>query len=152
MVLEALEAMVRDAVFMADLTADFLDKLLRLNGDSKSRKGPVSWPRGFLLDLAPILRIALWERTGLIDHLGKEFPPAKQALADLFRRYEENASDPEKEGAYSELRMEVFKTRFNLLAWGGRRELNADVVLGDRDDDRLLEALADLLWENRHLT
>jgi hypothetical protein len=148
---ELIEAVVRDAQFMADLTAGFLGRLGALPPLKQRRKAPVALPGEFLLGLAAALRIGLWERAGLRDRLGLDLPPADQALDDLFARHAAAAPAAARpEGAAGGIVEGVFAAALSRLAWGGRRELRADVVLDGPDEEVLLEALADLLWAHRH--
>jgi hypothetical protein len=148
---ELIEAVVRDAQFMADLTAGFLDRLGALPPLKQRRKAPVALPDGFLLELAAVLRIGLWERAGLRDRLGLDLPPADQVLDDLVARFTQVPVEMRPERTCAGIVMDVFRTTLDRLAWGGRGELHADVVLGEHDDELLLEALADVLWEQRHV-
>ena len=117
---ELIEAIIRDAEFMADLTASFLDQLGFLPPLKQRRKEPVALPCEFLLELAAVLRLALWERAGLRDRLGRDLPPAEQALDDLFARFAQESPVARSDGTSAGLVMEVFKTTLSRLAWGGR--------------------------------
>ena len=145
---ELIEFIVRDAVFMADVTCQYprATRAAALAGGATRESGRLA--REFLLELAAVLRLDLWERSGVRDRLDPGLPPAEQALADLFAPGGHGGLPI---GAPVTLAMSVFRASLRHLAWGGREELGADVVLDEPDDEVLLEALADLLWEHRHL-
>src|SRR5262249_20825462 len=115
---ELIEAVVRDAQFMADLTAGFLDRLAALPPLKQRRKAPVALPRGVLRGPAPALRIGLGRRAGLRDRLGLDLPPADQALDDLFARPAAAAPAARPEGAAGGIVEAVFAATLSRLAWG----------------------------------
>ena len=98
-------------------------------------------PAGFLLELPAALRIAIWERAGLKDRLGIEYPPASRAIAEIFDRYAAAQGPPA--GDYADVVMDVFKATHARLA---RDELGVDVAI----DETLLVALAEFLWTHRN--
>lgn len=148
---EVIEAIVRDAAFKAELTARFLDQFETQLLKSGRRRAPVAFPRAFLLELGAILRLAVWERAGILGCLERGLPGAEEALADLFARFSRGPQDAQSDGEKSALVLEVFKISLNRLALSGRSELQADIVMNQPDDEAYLDALADLLWKHRHL-
>jgi hypothetical protein len=147
---ELIEFVERDAEFMADLTATFLDFIGIVPPLKERLRNPVALPSEFLLELAAILRIAVWERAGLVDRIGDGLPSAEAALADLFGRLGPEPQASRSETMGTALRLAVFRTTVSRLAWGAREELYADVAL-DLSDEGSAEALADFLWTHRDL-
>ena len=128
----------------AELCADLVGLLLKELGLDPA----VRLPAAFLLELAAAARRRAWEFTGIRTHLEAGLPPARQALASAFGVLEEPAG-PEAGDPPAPLWprvLDLFRRRF---AWGGHSELDADVALGEADEDALLEALADFLWQRR---
>jgi hypothetical protein len=149
--LELIELIVREAMFMADLTAHFLERLGILPPPKERRENPVELPTEFLVELGAIVRLALWERAELRDRLDYGLPRAEHALADLFARFAGPVHEAQSGEVTSRLASDVLRVSLRRLAWGGPEELHADVVLDEPDGEVLLEALADLLWEHRHV-
>lgn len=147
---ELIETIISDAMFMASLTAQYLEQLDILPSRKQLQNNPVAFPPEFLLELAAVLRLALWERAGLRDHLDSGLPPAEQAWAALFARFGLLPQEVCATESESGLKMRVFETTFRQLAHAGRGELNADIVLREPEETILLEALADYLWTHRH--
>jgi len=108
---------------------------------------PLILPAGFLLDLGAALRLLEWERRGLQAHLQAGLPPARKALSDVCRtlgKQPDPAAVPP--GTLASRVLAVFVERF---AWNAWAELNAEVALDQADEEQVLEALADFLWEHR---
>jgi hypothetical protein len=123
--------------------ADHVVQFLRALGLEASPTKPMHLPAAFLLELGAALRLFRWEYCGLHTHLDAGLPPSSQAIRDAFRHLD--GSGPlEMTLAYRVL--VLFAERF---AWSAREELDAQVALGEADEDALLEALADFLWEHR---
>jgi hypothetical protein len=149
-VVDFLASIIRDAQFMADLTARYLDRLLGILPPTKKRGGePIAFPPEFLLELGAVLRLAVWERAGLRDRLDPALPPAEQALVDLLARFGLAPGRTRAAGGGTGLAMQVFQAALRRLAHDGRGELDVDIVLEAPDDGVLLEALADFLWAHR---
>jgi hypothetical protein len=148
---ELIVALARDAAYMGHLTARFLERLGLVPRGKRSTLEPVALPREFLLELGGVIRVGIWEAAGLSDRLGQDLPRAKHALAELFARTAgERTSDLGNGSCFGTFQL-VCRIVIDRLAWAGREEIGADVVLGDVDDADLLHAIADLLWANRHL-
>jgi hypothetical protein len=112
-----------------------------------------SFPRGFLVELAPILRIASWQRAGLPADLEDTFPPAGELLEHLIRRFiaDPMTFDFKMPAVPPRLCSRVVSTWIARCAWSSPSETGADVWLGEIDDDLLLDALADFLYEMRNV-
>jgi hypothetical protein len=150
MVVTALEAFARDSQYMADLAGQFLKRWFASIGYDKN---PPALPAEFLLELSAVIRIAHWQRAGLTTEMGAEFPPAAELLEQLLSRLLEDplsfCLDP---GACpAPLQKQVVMTWFRHCSWTATSELGSDVVVNPIDEDLLLDALADLLWQHRSL-
>jgi hypothetical protein len=102
----------------------------------------------FLLGLGFALRLIDWERQGLFPHLQMGLPTALDAIRQVI---EDCTSQPPKKR--DELVMNfsrrVFEISCTRLAWQGQSLLGADILVGHPDEEALLDALAELAWQNR---
>lgn len=146
---QIIEGFAFNGRFNANLVGHFLEANGLIPPRTARGRQPISFPREFLLDLAGVLRLALWEHLGLSDRLPADLPNAAEALAELFQRWSANLPKVTNAPSRAVLRR-VLHTWFSRFAWSGLEELNADVVLDDAKEQALLEALADFLWEHRH--
>jgi len=151
---------IRDAEFMADLTAAFL----RAQGyrprrrsvgsaDALSLETPVvRQAKGFLLNLAAALRLARWEHSGLRPHLPGSLTSAAEAFRNLVPP-RDDVTDPDEAETIPPLSREVFRTWVERFCRTGQTSIGADVVLKQDSvsESDLLDSLADFLWEHRHL-
>ena len=103
-----------------------------------------------LVGLAAALRLRAWEQSGLRAHQEAGLPTADEALREVFRAITAPAPLSEKEQAARQLGTQVLGVLIRRLAWNGRTLLDADLELGEADEDTLVDALALFLWENRH--
>ena len=155
-----LEAVIRDAHYKAKLAAAFLKECGFRPSKGRSNSTP-SLPEGHrtrqraecvLLNLGAAMQILAWERAGLRSELPPDLPTAEEAFQKLLP--EETFGDEENTPVVPELSMKVFRTRLQRFSRSSRATLNADVLLPAKSvsKDELLDALADFLWANRHLT
>jgi hypothetical protein len=135
-----IQAVIRDAEHTADRVGAFLTTL--------GLQPPVRLPADFLLGLGAALRLLEWEQTGISLHLEVGLPPARQAMYDVVRVVTSPAEPATAERARS-LAGRVMDLSVERFAWAGQVELNADVTLGEAEEELLLDALADFLWAHR---
>jgi hypothetical protein len=145
---DLIRAVVQDAERDADLVGAFLDETGLAPSGRRPQDAPLALPAEFLLGLGAALRLSLWEQQGVRVHLDHGLPPARQALIDVLHTATGQAEAEAAERARS-LAGRVLALAAEHLAWNGRVELGADVVLGAADQGLLLEALADYLWAHR---
>jgi hypothetical protein len=139
-------ALVRDAERDADGVVALLDALgFRRPGDGEP---PVRLPAQFLLGLGLAVRLFSWESKGLRVHLDAGVAPAKDVLRDVVRRTAQ-LGPCETDADVASLRMKVLCLSVQRFAWAGPAVLGADVVVGDPDEELLLDALARLCWASR---
>jgi hypothetical protein len=140
---------LREADLMADLVIRFLEAVGLAPPLARRMKQPAEFPREFLLELGFILRIHTWERSGIRHLVGPDLPRARQALEQLFVRHGIIPGPPGDPSAGDRLSLQVMRIALGRLAPAGREELDADIVVVEADDTRLLEALADFAWSHR---
>ncbi len=97
------------------------------------------------------MQILAWERAGLRPELPADLPTAEEAFRNLLP--EEASGEEENAPVVPELSMKVFQTWLQRFSRSSRETLNTDVLLPAKavSKDKLLDALADFLWANRHL-
>jgi hypothetical protein len=142
---ELVRAVADEAERDADRVGVFLDTL----GLHATPDRPVSLPVAFLLDLAAALRLLAWEQVGLHPQDVAGLPPARQAIRDALLTLNRASTQTATVAASGSLAYRVCQAFVDHFAWSGRDELDADVMLGEADEDAVLEALADFLWANR---
>jgi hypothetical protein len=136
-----LQAVVRHAQRQADLAADVLTGM--------GLAGPRGLPPAYLLELAAVLEIGLWERLGLRDHLNASLPAFGQAAAQLAARAALGPTEFDVPDA-TPLSDTVLTAWMNAMAWDGREFFGAEIVLGDVDEEEFVSLLAEFLWTHRH--
>jgi hypothetical protein len=107
---------------------------------------PVTLTQDNLLKLAAVARLHRWERAGLATVLGAGLPTARDVIEDLL-------ADPRRPSRFSgrELTTKVLYAHLTRAAWHPWD--GADVAIDQAGSaDRLLDALAKLLWNHRHLS
>ncbi len=144
-----LAALIRQAHADAEHVAGFISDWLWPLGLRRA----TAFPPEFLLELAAIVRIAAWQRAGCTSALKDTFPPARELLEDLIRRF---ISDPmsfdfEVSSVRRGLCSQVFSTWISRCAWNASSEIGADVWFTEIDEDLLLNLMADFLHKIRHL-
>ena len=136
------EAVVRNSVLKAELVAGYLSALGAVCGKT-------SWPAGFLRELGAVVQLKLWEIEGVAEFLDEGLPTFAEAVADLTERIERDPhlfDDP----SGSTLSRKVFLVWLKCFAWEAQPIFQTDVVVGEVDEDTLLDAVAQLLWAHRH--
>jgi hypothetical protein len=143
-------AVAQDAVAAAEHVARFLDVLGLRPTEEGGVRVPVRLPAFFLLGLGAALRLRAWEQAGLHAHRDAGLPSARAALGEVFQALTAPGPLAAKEEAARQLAGRVLDVFLRRLAWGGRALLDADLELGEADEDALVEALATFLWAHRH--
>jgi hypothetical protein len=132
-------AIARDAARDAERVGLFLTQL----GLKTTPEKPLALPAGFLCHLGAALRLLEWEGQGFFFHIDAGVPKAQQAIHEAFLSFTESDADPIK------LCTAVLRLSVERFSWSGPPELGADIALDEVQEDVLLEALADFLWEHR---
>jgi hypothetical protein len=145
---ELVHSLTADASEDADNVGLFLGYLGLAPSDPNGPDPPICFPAWFLVELAAALRIWLWEASGLRIHLDAGLAPARESLLSVFCRAKEVANGHASSNA-TPLMNNVIELSINRLAWSARRDLGAEVVLGEADEDTIVETLANLIWKHR---
>jgi hypothetical protein len=144
-----LQAFVIDANYSAQLTARFVNVWAKsLNVDMTN-----ALPAEFLTELSAIIRIASWQLSGLASYMGADLPSWRTLFRELLHRL---AHAPETFGDDSTtcavpLARRVMELWFTRCSWCAPLFLGVDMIAHRPDSQVLLEALAELLWQGRHL-
>ena len=144
-----IRAVTRNATRQADLTAVAL-KATGLFASSEG--GRPDWsrlPPGYLLELGSTLQIGLWERQGLLPHLDSDLPSFREAAQTLVDRAVKGPAEFGGADA-TPLCRRVTQVYLNRFAWDAPELLDAEVVLGDADEDDFVDLLAEFVWTRRH--
>lgn len=135
-------AVVRNAEHCAELTAATLQQM----GFALDK---LRLPANFLLELSAVLQLQLWERRGLTPHLKSGLPPAQVASTELTGRAAKGWAEFEGKTS-APLSSRVLRVWIEQFAWSGQEFLEADVVVGDVDEEEFADVLAEFLWTHRH--
>ena len=142
-------AIIRNAELAATVTAACVH-----NWDARFKQGGFAdgaqnLPAAFLMELGAIGQIRLWELEGLRDFLPSDLPTYGEAVAELSRRAL-TAPQEFQTLAGARLSPRVMQVWLESFSWAAPSLLQADVVLGEVDEDALVDAVAHLLWTHRH--
>ena len=138
------QAVARHAQRQADLVANFL----RASGACKDSE-EIQVPGAALLELAAVLELGVWERCGIRPQLVVDVPSYREAAEQFAARCMKGADEFKGEDA-TPLARRVLLVWIEHFAWDGPDTLGAEIVLGDVDEDRLVEVLAEFVWRHRH--
>jgi hypothetical protein len=145
---ELLQAIEADAVRDADAVAEFLRQFFPAAGVGGP---PVRLPADFLLGLGFSLRLAAWEDQGHWAHLEDSLPSGLDVIRNVIRLAAAGAAlQSERAAAYAELIARVRRLSIDRFAWQAPPTLGSAVVLGDAEEEALLDALARFVWDRRH--
>jgi hypothetical protein len=140
---ELIESVAANAEAEADRVASFLDRV----GLGPLPGGTRRLPSDFLLNLGAALRLRAWEVAGITVHREDGLPTP----ADAVRRVLADAAAGTVRATTPDpwLSRADFRLSIDRLAWTGRRDLAAEVVIEVPDEDTLVESLAQFLWKHR---
>jgi hypothetical protein len=111
--------------------------------------GQVGLPIRFLIELTAVLRLGIWERNGLYSLLGSKLPSYREAMGQLLERCKKGRYEFEGPAA-TPLYAQVLLVWVRQFAWDGPELLQADVLVGDPDEDELIDLLAQFVWTHRN--
>ena len=143
-------AIVQNAELAAQLTARCLHGLnQRMKAEGVlPEAAELSLPRGFLLEIGAVGQLRVWEMQGLRPYLPADLPTFADATAELYRRAREEPAEFQT-AAGAKLSPRVLQVWIESFCWEGPALLEANLLLGDVDEDALVDAVAHLLWNNR---
>lgn len=139
---QEIQAVARFAARQADLTAAVLD------ATGLFPEKPARLPAAFLLELAAVLELAMWERQGLRNALATDLPTYHEAAAQLAARAEKGPEAFAGPDA-APLSQKVRHVWIDSFAWEGQELLGCEAVIGTVDEDEFAKALADFIWQHR---
>lgn len=132
---------------MVAVCLDAIDARLKEAGHPEGSKG---LPLGFLLELGSICQLKYWEISGLRDFLPPGLPTSEDASTDLYKRATTTAPEEFYSIENDHLGRQLLAVWLERFAWAAPNLLQADVVLGEVDEDSLVDGLARLLWVHRN--
>jgi hypothetical protein len=108
-----------------------------------------AFPPSFLLDLCTGLCLLYWEDCGVTVHRDAGLPSATQLIHEAFAglRLREDAN---RWSHAVQLFHDVMGLFVEHIAWHGHAELGGEFVLGQVNEDALVDVLARFAWEHRH--
>jgi hypothetical protein len=124
--------------------AEMVIALLRRLGMSPSSSEFPRMPNSLLLDLAAACRLAVWERAGVTIHREAGLPSAEEALRLAF----EACVSRQIVGGLG-FGPQIMALNITHFAWSGPVDLRAEVLLGVPDEDALVDAMAQFLFDRR---
>jgi hypothetical protein len=145
---ELLQAVVHEASTDAWRLAMFLQQLGLLPSSGANQRTSLCLPRSLLLGLGAALRLFSWECSGARIHLPETLPSAQLAIYNLISIAVKQPG--QLESLALGLVRDVLRANLELMAWHGQEVLGSHIILGDADEDPLVDPLADFLWANRH--
>jgi len=148
-VVDFLTALLLEGRRLANRTAAFLATVPAF---AEATNNPPSLSPAFLLEVAAVLRLQDWERAGLTQWVPEVLPTARDMARQLMARLE---AAPDSFGLDEELAASALFTQLGSVwirhfSWDAPRILGVDIVVREDSND-LLEELADLIWQHRHL-
>lgn len=137
-----IQALTRHAERQADLTAAYL------NATGVFQSKPARLPAAFLLELAAVLELGLWERQGIRPYLKVDLPTHQEASRSLGERAKRGPT--EFTDGETPLWIEILKVWLEHFAWDGPEFLATDVVIDDLNEDTFIDVIAEFVWKYRH--
>lgn len=137
-----LRAVTRRAESHAALTASCLEDVGLLSAESSQLPG------AFLLELAATLQLGLWEKDDLRRRLDVDLPSYREAVDALVARCAKGPSEFAGSDA-APLSQCVLRVCIEHFAWDGPPHLQADIIVGDVNEDEFIDLLAEFVWSHR---
>lgn len=136
-------AVVRHAELAADLTTEVLKKMFPEEPPEYLRL-----PANYLLELGAVLQIGFWEFNGLSAHIDAGLPSHAQASKKLLERAQKGPSEFAGDNA-TPIQTQVQQFWIDNLAWDGLSLMGKEMVVGEIDEEQLLDLAAQFLWKHR---
>lgn len=145
----ATDAARRAAESMADIVGRNLCSTMVEHPDLADRLKTGLSP-GFLLELGAIAQIGVWDRLGLTPSLDPSLPSPGEAAQSAVDR---TLAAPCRRLSVQDtvLIRRITSLLLNRFCWDAKVEANADLVIGESDEDAMVEAIAMICWQNRHI-
>ncbi len=142
-VIDFLVPIIRNAERDAQLVVAFLDAYDVAPAGPDGRRPPVSLSADLLLKISAWVRLYQWEREGVRPWLRTDLPPAHDVLEDVL--------EGTKGFSGRALSQAVMRAQLLQLACSRRLAVRSDVVVAPAAAVQVLDAVADFLWQVRHL-
>ncbi|MBL8794090.1 MAG: hypothetical protein JNM56_09300 [Planctomycetia bacterium] len=139
---------IQDAHRQADAVGAFLDALGVLPPKKNGKRPRVYLSADLLHKVAALVYIHQWKQARWRPCLPAELPPSRAILEDTL------GVPPRRKPRYSghQLARSVLHTHLSRMAWTRLPAAQSDVAVASRvPSDQTLSAVADFLWEFRHL-
>ena len=110
---------------------------------------PIRLSEAFLLELAAMIELVFWERWDLCRQLPVDLPTSREAADQLMDRCKKGATafeDPNDTPLHHRM-LRVWREHF---AWDAWQHLETEILIGEVDEDEIVDVMANFLWENRH--
>jgi hypothetical protein len=147
---ELVATITQHAVCDADSVGLFITELFGIVGREKGlARVQLRFPAWFLLELAAVLRLLAWEQDGVLMGLVARFPPWREALSHVFARLAASTRKSTERGD-TPILLGVIGLLVEHFAWTGQADLGAEFILGEAEEDDLVNAVAEFVWAHRH--
>jgi hypothetical protein len=140
---QEIRAVARHAEYKAHLTAAVLDA----TGLFPER--PICLPAGYLLELAAVLELGMWERQGLRPFLNCDLPTFREAADALLARANRGPAAFDSPDDSSSLSSRLLRVWMKSFAWDSHEFFATNIVLGEVDEDQFVELMTQFVWKNR---
>lgn len=137
-----MNAIARNAELVADLTGEELKKLF----PGKSPEN-IRLPKNLYLELGAVLQIGYWESHGISAHIAAGVPSKAEALSQLSERLQKGAAEFTGDDSIY-IHKKSFYFWIKNIAWDGPSLMSTEMVLGEIEEDQLMD-LAEFLWKHR---
>jgi hypothetical protein len=151
--IDSIEVTIDRMTDRSEVLAIFTGEYLRLWCRGLKVRAPKKWPARFLLDLSAILELDLWQRSPVVPAGLTEFPAAESLLDELWNNffggtYATACGEPTQ----SPLQLALSRAWYESSCWASL-PLGAPlgIAASDCSDEEMLDLLAELLWQHRHL-
>ena len=137
----------RQYVLKADLEPDVAEALL--NVCPLFSLGPGELDTAFVLELSSVVVLRSWEEQDVRVHFDVDLPSYHEAANDFAKSA---ARGPTGLGGSNADRLftRLLNVYLENFAYEGRRAFQAEVLLGEIDEDKFVDILANFLWSHRN--
>ena len=147
-VVDILTAVISDAHHQAEMVGAFLESIGFLPPAAERTGKTWHLPPDFLLKVGALTKLYLLEQADLREQIPNELPSWQEVYSDLIAE----AEGKETRFTGKKLSTDLLKVLYRQLCWTPLNNSAAAVAVSQTiDPDTLLDELAELLWESRHL-
>jgi hypothetical protein len=113
-----------------------------------SSPSEVRLPLNFLLELGAVSQLGVWELQGMHHHVAYGLPTFADAAHELAGRAAKGTGEFQGSGK-TPLSARLLKFWIEHFAWQGQALLQAEILVGEVDEDSFVDTLAEFLWTHR---